>query len=138
MGLETVHPTVLPRLNKRMTLDDFETATRFLTKHEIAVRAFILLRPPYLTEDEGVHWAKESVRFAFDVGVECCVVIPTRARNGAIDELQRQGAFSPPRIASLEKVLDYGVGLGQDHWCSGILRRSTDYDGRPSGPWGYQ
>jgi radical SAM enzyme (TIGR01210 family) len=113
MGLETVHPAVLPRLNKRMTLDDFATATRFLRKHEIAVRAFILLRPPFLSEEEGVHWAKESIRFAIDVGVECCVVIPTRPGNGAIDQLQRQGDFSPPRIDSLEKVLDYGVSLGR-------------------------
>ena len=30
MGLETVHPEVLRRLNKRMTLDDFERATTFL------------------------------------------------------------------------------------------------------------
>jgi hypothetical protein len=113
MGLETVNHAVLARLNKRMTLEDFETATRFLTRHDVAVRAFILLRPPYLTEEEGVHWAKESIRFAFDVGVECCVVIPTRAGNGAIDQLQRQGDFSPPRIESLEEVLEYGVGLGR-------------------------
>jgi radical SAM enzyme (TIGR01210 family) len=111
MGLETVHPEVLPRLNKRMTLADFEAATRFLTGHGVPVRAFILLRPPFLGEAEGVHWAKESIRFAFDVGVECCVVIPTRAGNGAMDELQRQGHFSPPRLESLEEVLDFGVGL---------------------------
>jgi radical SAM enzyme (TIGR01210 family) len=111
MGLETVHPDVLPRLNKRMTLADFETATRFLTAHDIAVRAFILLRPPFLDEEEGVRWAKESIRFAFDVGVECCVVIPTRGGNGAMDELQRQGRFTPPRLESLEEVLEHGVGL---------------------------
>ena len=81
MGLETIHPDVLPRLNKRMTLADFEAATRFLTHHDIGVRAFILLRPPFLSEAEGVHWAKESLRYAFDVGVECCAVIPTRAGN---------------------------------------------------------
>src|SRR5262249_28746650 len=40
MGLETVHPDVLPRLNKRMTLADFERAARFLTGHGIPVRAF--------------------------------------------------------------------------------------------------
>jgi hypothetical protein len=111
MGLETVHPEVLRRLNKRMTLADFEAATRFLSKHDIAVRAFILLRPPFLNEEEGVYWAKESIRFAFDVGVECCVVIPTRAGNGAMEELQRQGHFTPPRLDSLEEVLAYGVGL---------------------------
>jgi radical SAM enzyme (TIGR01210 family) len=111
MGLETVHPDILPRLNKRMTLADFESATRFLTRNDIAVRAFILLRPPFLNEAEGVHWANESLRFAFDIGVECCAVIPTRAGNGAIDELQRQGHFTPPRIESLEEVLDYGISL---------------------------
>jgi radical SAM enzyme (TIGR01210 family) len=111
MGLETVHPEILRRLNKGMTLADFEKATRFLTKNEIAVRAFILLRPPFLNEDEGIFWAKKSIRFAFDAGVECCVVIPTRAGNGAMEELQRQGDFTPPRLESLEEVLEYGIGL---------------------------
>jgi radical SAM enzyme (TIGR01210 family) len=111
MGLETVHPDVLPRLNKRMTLADFETAARFLTGHGAGVRAFILLRPPFLDEAEGVRWAKESIRFAFDVGVECCVVIPTRGGNGAMEELRRQGQFAPPRLESLEDVLEYGISL---------------------------
>jgi archaeosine synthase beta-subunit len=113
MGLETAHPGVLARLNKRMTLADFEEAARFLTDHDIAVRAFILLRPPFLDEEEGVFWAKESIRFAFDAGAECCVVIPTREGNGAMEELRRQGHFTPPRLESLEEVLDYGVGLGR-------------------------
>jgi radical SAM enzyme (TIGR01210 family) len=111
MGLETVHPETLRRLNKGMSLADFEKAARFLTQNDIAVRAFILLRPPFLTEEEGIYWAKESIRFAFDMGVECCVVIPTRAGNGAMEELQRQGEFTPPRLESLEEVLDYGIGL---------------------------
>jgi radical SAM enzyme (TIGR01210 family) len=111
MGLETAHPEVLPRLNKRMTLADFEKAARFLERHEIAVRAFVLLRPPFLDEAEGIHWAKETLRFAFEVGVECCVVIPTRAGNGAVEELQRAGHFEPPRVESLEEVLEYGIGL---------------------------
>jgi radical SAM enzyme (TIGR01210 family) len=111
MGLETVHPETLRRLNKGMTLADFERAANFLAKNDIAVRAFILLRPPFLSEHEGIFWAKESIRFAFDVGVECCVVIPTRAGNGAMEELQRQGDFTPPRLESLEEALDYGIGL---------------------------
>ena len=82
MGLETVHPEVLAKLNKQMTLDDFERATRFLNERGIPVRAFILLRPPFLTEDEGVEWAIRSIELAFEWGIECCSVIPTRAGNG--------------------------------------------------------
>src|SRR5208337_4826697 len=98
MGLETIHPEVLPRLNKRMTLADFDRATRFLGQHGIDVRAFLLLRPPFLSEQEGITWAKRSIEYAFDRGVECCVVIPTRAGNGAMDRLQEQGLFCLPRL----------------------------------------
>ncbi len=111
MGLETIHPEVLPRLNKRMTLADFERATRFLTSHDVAVRAFLLLRPPFLMEEEGLFWAKRSLEYAFSVGVECCAVIPTRAGNGAMERLQELGEFAPPRLSSLEDVLDFGIGL---------------------------
>jgi radical SAM enzyme (TIGR01210 family) len=106
MGLETVHPDVLPRLNKRMTLDDFAKAARFLTEHDIAVRAFVLLRPPFLSEAEGIEWAIKSVEFAFDVGVNCCSVIPTRSGNGVMNQWQADGWFNEPRLRSLEEVAE--------------------------------
>jgi radical SAM enzyme (TIGR01210 family) len=111
LGLETVHPEVLPRLNKRMTLTDFERAVKLLTANDIAIRAFLLLRPPYLDEANGIHWAKRSLDFAFASGVECCVVIPTRAGNGAMDRIQEQGHFTPPRLRSMEEVVEYGLSL---------------------------
>lgn len=111
LGLETVHPDVLVRLNKRMTLNDFEIAVHFLKEHHIKTRAFILLRPPFLSEKEGVLWAKKSIEFAFQTGIECCVIIPTRSGNGAIDQLEKEGLFEIPYISSLEEVLEYGVGL---------------------------
>jgi radical SAM enzyme (TIGR01210 family) len=111
MGLETAHAETLARLNKRMTLAEFDRATRFLVERGIPVRAFILLRPPFMSEAEGIHWAKRSIDFAFDVGVECCALIPARAGNGAMDELARRGEFAPPSAAALEEVLEYGLRL---------------------------
>ena len=110
MGLETVDPDVLPRLNKRMDLGHFERATNFLLTAGIGVRAFILLRTPFQNEKEGVEWAQRSIDFAFSIGVECNIVIPTRAGNGAMDWLQAEGHFSPPSVRSLEEALDHGVG----------------------------
>jgi archaeosine synthase beta-subunit len=112
MGLETVHPQILPRLNKRMTLTDFEVATKRLRAADLHVRAFILVRAPFMTEAEGVEWACRSLDFAFSVGVECCSVIPTRAGNGALDALASRGDFAQPSLASLEAVAEYGVALG--------------------------
>jgi archaeosine synthase beta-subunit len=113
LGLETVHPQVLAALHKRMTLDDFDRAVEFLLTSDIAVRAFILLRPPPLSEVEGIEWALASLEHAFRVGAQSCSVIPTRAGNGVMDELQRDGRFAPPRLASLEHVLEAGIRLGR-------------------------
>ena len=111
LGLETVHPQVLPLLNKQMTLNDFERAVKLLKTHDIMSRAFILLRTPFLSEKEGVDWAMKSIDFAFDCGVECCAVIPTRSGNGALNVLESQGLFHIPKIESLEKVQEYGISL---------------------------
>ncbi len=113
MGLETVDPEVLPRLNKRMTLQDYEAAAELLLAAGIPVRAFILLKAPFQDERQGVDWAKRSLDYAFSIGIECCVVIPTRAGNGAMEQLAAQGLFTPPTIRSLEKVLEYGIELGR-------------------------
>ncbi|NQU33382.1 MAG: radical SAM protein [Bacteroidetes bacterium] len=126
IGLETVHPEVLLKLNKQMTLDDFKTAVDFLSKNRISSRAFVLLRPPFLSESEGVYWAKQSIDFAFSVGVECCIVIPVRAGNGAMELLMESGNFTPPNIYSLETVLEYGIELNSgrvfaDVWDLGLF-----------------
>ena len=113
MGLETVHPEVMQKLNKKMSLKDFSTAVGFLGKHDIMSRSFILLRPPFLLEAEGVEWAKRSIDFSFDAGVECCAVIPTRAGNGALEYLEKEGFFHSPNIRSLEVVQEYGIGMAR-------------------------
>jgi hypothetical protein len=111
IGLETVHSEILQKLNKRMTLHDFSNAVEYLNRNSIRSRAFILLRPPFMSEDEGVEWAEKSVDYAFEAGVECCIIIPVRAGNGAMEILQEKGVFNLTEIYSLEKVLEYGIGL---------------------------
>jgi archaeosine synthase beta-subunit len=110
MGLETAHPVILERLNKRMTLDQFRRAARFLQEHGVDLRVFILVRPPWLSEEDGIEWAKRSLDFAFDCGASVCSLIPTRAGNGAMEALAANGEFSPPSLASLERALEYGLG----------------------------
>ena len=111
LGLETVNREILQKLNKNMTPSDFEGSVNYLTEKGISSRAFILLRTPYMSEEEGVFWAERSIDFAFDSGVECCVVIPVRGGNGAMESLAANGQFEPPQIESVEKVLEYGIKL---------------------------
>ena len=111
IGLETVHPEVLSRLNKGMSLENFKKSVGFLQSNGISTRAFILLRPPFLDEAEGLEWACLSIDFAFACGVDACSVIPVRSGNGALDKLALDGYFQEPSIHTLERVLEYGIRL---------------------------
>lgn len=131
MGLETVHPKVLPKLNKQITKEDFFESTRFLVDEGIDVRAFILLNPPFLTNpDRNIEWTLKSVEFAFDCGCSACSVIPVRDGNGIMEELLESGDYVPPTLSALETVFEEALELKEgrvfcDLW---DLERFSDCD----------
>ena len=110
VGLETAHPEVLERLNKKMTLDAFRRAADFLAEHDIALRVFVLLSPPFMAAGEAVEWACRSLDVAAGCGATVSTVIPTRGGNGAMEAIG--GLFEPPRLRGLEAAVEYGVSMG--------------------------
>ena len=110
LGLETVHPEALVKLNKRVSLEQFRDAADFITRHEIALRTFVLLQPPFIPVDESVEWARRSIDFSQDCGATVTALIPTRTGNGAMDRLAAVGQFIEPTLVQLEEAMDYGVG----------------------------
>jgi len=109
IGLETAHPETLARLNKRMTVEQFVSATHFLRRNEIALRVFILVKPPFqLADAEALEWCRKSIDLAFDCRARVVSLIPTRPGNGALESLALQGQFTPPSLDLLETALDYG------------------------------
>jgi len=127
MGLETIHPGVLPKLNKQLTPDDFKQAASFLRSNDIDVRAFILLNPPYLTDiKENIEWVIRTVKFAFESGTQCCSIIATRSGNGIMETLAEQGLYTAPSLDTLEEVFETALLLKQgrvfvDTWDIGFL-----------------
>lgn len=112
IGLETCDEKVLSVLHKQMTLDDFSNAVKRLSRWGIRSRAFILLKPPVHGEEEAIEWTLKSVRYAFQSGVTSCSIIPTRAGNGIMDQLQQEGHFSPPLGSSIERVMNEAISFG--------------------------
>lgn len=105
LGLETSHAPTLAKLNKQMTTDDFRRACDLLLEQQIRVRAFVLLKPPWTTEEQGITRAIDSIRFAFECGASCCAIIPVRTGNGFMNQLELQQTFTPPQLSSLEAVM---------------------------------
>jgi uncharacterized Fe-S cluster-containing MiaB family protein len=75
------------------------------------VRAFVLVKPPFMTETEGLEWAVKSAEFAFSCGATVVSLIPTRGGNGALEQLQKQDEFAPPQLATLERALELALNL---------------------------
>ncbi len=124
MGLETAHPEVLQKLNKKFDLTQFAKAADLLASEGIALRVFILVNPPFLDAQAGLEWAIKSALFAFECGACAVTLIPTRTGNGAMERLHQSGEFSPPNLAMIEATQRAVLALGRgrvftDTWALG-------------------
>jgi radical SAM enzyme (TIGR01210 family) len=112
IGLETAHPELLRLLNKRMMLEGFHRAADFLHRHDVALRVFVLLSPPFIHGRHAVETACRSIDCAAACGATACSVIPTRGGNGAMEALGK--SFTPPQLPELEAVIEYGLSRRVD------------------------
>ena len=106
MGLETADEEALARLNKGMTLDDFDLAAARLARAGIALRAFVLFPAPFVPAARAIESALDAVRHAVDQGAAHVTLIPTRDGNGALDALREQELWSPPARERVEAALE--------------------------------
>lgn len=113
MGLETAHPQALARLNKGMTLDDFERAAEFVRAAGIGLRAFVLVGAPFVPAGEALDWAVRSVERALACGAEVVSLIPVRGGNGELERLAAAGDFTTPSLSDLEVAHARSVRLGR-------------------------
>jgi hypothetical protein len=106
IGLETIHPGAMSRLNKRLDLDRFERAAGFLAEHDMDLRVFVLVGAPHVPAEEAVEWACRSAELAVRLGAAKVALIPVRGGNGELERLAALGEFVMPTLADLETALD--------------------------------
>jgi radical SAM enzyme (TIGR01210 family) len=106
VGLETIHPLAVSRLNKRLDLPRFDWAARFLLDNGVDLRVFVLLGAPYVPAGESITWSMRAVEYAVERGASVVSIIPVRGGNGEMERLQSEGRFTPPSLSQLEETLD--------------------------------
>lgn len=107
MGIETLHPEVLKKLNKSFTPEEVISTAAYLTALDVDMRAFLLLNPPFLVhETENETWILKSHNMLCDLGFSACTLIPTRTGNGMMEELEKKGHYRAPDLALLERVFE--------------------------------
>jgi archaeosine synthase beta-subunit len=110
LGLESTQPEVLGRLiNKGEPPSEYLAAADRLRSFGTHPKAYLLLKPPYLTEAESVADVVRSIEVARS-RFEAISVNPVHIQNGTVVEwLFRRGRYRPPWLWSLVDAMRAGA-----------------------------
>ncbi len=109
VGLETSNDIIRKDcINKGFTFGDFVRASEIAEKENVTVKAYLLLKPPFLSEGDAVkdiiHSINEAARHAGTISVNLCNV----QKGTLMDEMFERGDYRPPWLWSAVEVLKLG------------------------------
>ncbi len=104
VGLETVQPRWLDQLGKRMTRDDFDRYAKWLSRHGVDLRVFLIIGAPGLSVQESVRWLRVSIRHALMAGARHISLIPSRLGAGWDGRGDELPFLSTEALAEIQRV----------------------------------
>lgn len=107
IGLESANPWILKYcVNKALETQEFMTSIQVLKRCDVGSTANILIGIPFLTVSEMVGDAVFSVNWAFNQGVERCVLFPMNTKPWTlIYWLEKFGLYTRPSLWALVEVM---------------------------------
>jgi hypothetical protein len=108
IGLETATDRVRHDcVNKYFDYEDFRAAVETAAEAGAGVKAYLLLKPPFLSEAEAVEDMTRSIRRVADLdAVHTISMNPTNVqRYTMVDELYFRGGYRPPWLWSVAEIL---------------------------------
>ena len=110
LGLETTDPTVLARyVHKNAPPSEYLAAGDRVRALGLRAKAYLLLKPPYLTEEESIDDVVRSIAEAAP-RFDALSVNPVHIQNGTVVEwLYHRGRYRPPWLWSVVEVLRRGA-----------------------------
>jgi archaeosine synthase beta-subunit len=112
IGLETSNDLIREKaINKGFTFQQYKTAAELLHHHKMSVKTYVLLKPPFLTEQEALN---DSIRTAHDVKPFTDVISlnPTNIQHHTVVEyLWKRDQYRPPWLWSIVEFLKQSQDL---------------------------
>ncbi len=110
LGLESTDPTVLARfVHKNAPPSEYLAAADRLRALGLRAKAYLLLKPPYLTEAESIRDVVRSVAEA-SARFDALSINPVHIQNGTVVEwLYHRGRYRPPWLWSVVEALRTGA-----------------------------
>mgnify|MGYP005851129935 CR=1 FL=1 len=118
IGLESSNNRVLEHsINKGFIFEDFILASKVLKKLGIKNKAYLMIKPPFLTEKEAIYDAINSAKAIENIADVISFNPMTVHRNTLIEYLWNKGEYSPPWGWSILKILKETSNLRPDIIC---------------------
>ncbi len=118
IGLESSNNRILQHsINKGFTFEDFLSASEVLKKLGIKNKAYIMIKPPFLTEKEAIHDAINSARAIENIADVISFNPMTIHKNTLVEYLWNKGEYSPPWGWSILEILKETSELRPDIIC---------------------
>jgi hypothetical protein len=105
IGLETSSDVIRKKLNKSFTWDDFVRACKTARERGVTIKAYLLLKPPFISEkiaiEDAVSSGKDALQYADTVSINLCNI----QRGTPVERLWRREKYRPPWLWSAVEVL---------------------------------
>lgn len=107
IGLETSNDQIRETyIHKGFRYQDFTRAAKIIRAQDCSLRAYLLLKPPFLTEQEAIEDAITSALAAAQDGATTISINPATVHNGTLlEQLWRQKWYRPPWLWSVQQAL---------------------------------
>jgi len=107
IGLESAcDPVLSGSVNKGMTVQDFQKAAGVVKDAGARLRAYVLLKPPFLTEAEAVEDTVEAALTAAEAGADVISINPVNIHGDTlVDYMHFRGDYEPPWLWSVLHVI---------------------------------
>lgn len=113
IGLESANNLILRlSVNKGFTLANFVKAAELIKKSRAFLKTYLLLKPPFLTEEESIKDAVQSAKLVSRLS-DTISFNPVNIQKGTLVEyLWKRGEYRPPWLWSLLRVMEMTRDLG--------------------------
>ncbi len=93
-------------VNKGFSGEDFHNAVEIARSEGIGVRAYVLVKPPFLTERDALLDATQTIQDAASMGVTTISINPVNVQSYTlVERLWSRGEYRPPWLWTVVEVL---------------------------------
>ena len=95
-------------INKNFNLESFKESVEVGKRYNVGTRAYVLLKPPFMTERSALLDAQKTVTDAISIGASTISLNPVNVqRNTLVEDLWEKGKYRSPWLWSVVEVLKH-------------------------------